>query len=55
MITHNLPFEDKIRQTCLNCHKYMYVDIWNYLSNFQETQDGVQINHGKRAIIVGAI
>ena len=46
--SHNIPFEDKRSQFCLNCHKS--VDVWRYENNLLGTKAGVQINHSKQVI-----
>ena len=45
MSSQNIPFEDEIRQTCLNHKKYSFMDIWSYGNNFLGTQKGAQAGH----------
>ena len=52
MITHNIPFEDEMRQICLNKHKYIYV--WSYEIIFLGTREQVQTKHDKHVISVQA-
>ena len=47
MSSHYIPFEDEIRQTCLDHKTYRIMDIWGYGNNFLGTQKGDQNGHGR--------
>ena len=48
MSTHNILFEDEVRQTCLNCPKYM--DIQSNENNFLGAERDFKLTIGKQAI-----
>ena len=48
MSTHNILFEDEVRQACLHCPKYM--DIQSNKNNFLGTERDFKLNIGKQAI-----
>ena len=54
MITHNIPFEDEIRQTCLKHHKPIDL-ISGAMEIILKGLKGIQMNHSKQTICVKAI